>query len=1195
MSSFIRRLLASTSSILLALGVFVANSGASEASTQPWLAPGLTTEQRVDMLLANMTLDEKIAELHAGKCAPYEACIRANPSLGLPELVLQDDSTGVGGGMKGVTALPASIAASASWDPALIKSYGAVIGREMYAKGINVALAPTVNITRNPQWGRNFESLGEDPYLTSRMGVADMAGLQSQGIVADMKHFAANSQETNRQTISAQIDPRTLHEIYLPAFAAAVDAGLGSVMASYNAINGVFNSQNPYLLTTVLRDEMGFDGFVRSDGEGTYSTVAAANAGLDMQVKGTDYFAAPLKAAVEDGQVSMATINSMLRPILTTMFNFDLVGKQWGNGTTEQNVITPGSTQTALDAAEQGTVLLKNQGDLLPLSASSLKSVAVIGQGVPVGSGSGNVNLPFLVSPVQGIQAAANQATVSYADGLPDPATLPSIPAQYLSTPYKAGNGYTATLTPPVSGRYTLVVHNTMAHNPMTLSVNGTPILIAAGSAGNKYGIGSVDLQAGQHYQISISGPSVSLAWATPSARSAAISQAVAAASQSEVAVVLVGDQESENIDRVGIGLSGGQNQLVDAVATANPRTIVVLNTGSPVLMPWLDKVAGVVEAWYPGEHDGTALADVLFGKVNPSGKLPMTFPASEDQVPASTPEQFPGVNGVADYSEGLEVGYRWYDAHDQKPLFPFGYGLSYTKFAFSHLSVSPTSTTSLGTVQVGATVTNTGTRTGAEVAQLYLGFPSAAGEPPRQLKGFQKVTLAPGKSTRVHFTLTPQDLSIWDAAASTWSVPTGAFQVQVGDSSADLPLSGPFQVAASTGARTITLDAPSTIQTGSPVTVHATLAPGGNLDLHDVALALNAPAGWQITPVGSTSADTLHPDQPLTGSWQVTAPAGAQADVRQLTATAKFSAPGHGSSGTKIARTQVTVQPLVTTTLTPQSVLLDAGQSGTITLRNTNTSGYPVTLTWQATPPDGVTAQPASGTATLAPGASSTAQLNVTASKPGAYTVPVQVTATAGSTTLTAPGAYLKISAAYSTLAAASNNVGITDDSDHTPGNFDGSGNSYSAQALADKAITPGSTITDRGVAFTWPDVPAGTADNVAMQGQLISLSGSGSTLGFLGAGVSRTQSGSGIVYYTDGSSQPFTIGFADWFSDVPSSGGDLVATTEYLNRTNGKPPHTVSLFAAFVPLQQGKTMRAVQLPDAGAYAMHAFDIAIN
>lgn len=1193
MSSFVRRLLASASSFLLALGVFAADPGASEASTQPWLAPGLTTEQRVDMLLKNMTLDEKIAELHADKCPPYESCVPANPPLGLPELVLQDDSTGVGGGMEGVTALPAGIAASASWDPALIKSYGAVIGREMHAKGIDVPLAPTVNITRNPQWGRNFESLGEDPYLTSQMGVADMAGIQCQGVVADMKHFAANNQETDRQTISAQIDPRTLHEIYLPAFAAAVNAGLGSMMASYNAINGVLNSQNPYLLRTVLRDEMGFDGFIRSDGAGTYSTVPAANAGLDMQVKGTDYFGDPLKAAVEDGQVSMAAINSMLRPILTTMFNSDLVGKQWGNGTTTQNVITAEDTQTALDAAEQGTVLLKNQGDVLPLSASSLESVAVIGQGVSEGSGSAHVNLPFLVSPVQGIQTAADQATVSYADGLPDPASLPSIPDQYLSTPYKAGNSYTATLTPPVSGRYTLVVHNTVSHSPMTLSVNGTPILNAAGSAGHKYGSGSVDLQAGQHYQLQISGPSVSLAWATPSARSAAISQAVAAASRSQVAVVLAGDQESENIDRVGIGLSGGQNQLVDAVAAANPHTIVVLNTGSPVLMPWLDKVAGVVEAWYPGEHDGTALADVLFGKVNPSGKLPMTFPTSQDQVPASTPEQFPGVNGVADYSEGLKVGYRWYDAHDQKPLFPFGYGLSYTTFAFSHLSVSPTSTTSLGTVQVDATVTNTGTRTGAEVAQLYLGFPSAAGEPPRQLKGFQKVTLAPGESTRVHFTLTPQDLSIWDTAASTWSVPTGAFQVQVGDSSADLPLSGQFQVDAGTGARTVTLDAPPTIQAGNPVTVHATLAPGGNLDLHDVALALNAPAGWQITPVGSTNADTLPADQPLTGSWQVTAPAGAQADVRQLTATAKFSAPGHGSSGTKVARAEVTVQPLVTTSLTPQSVILDSGQRGTITLRNTNTSGSPIALTWHAAPPDGVTAQPAGGTATLAPGAGSTAQLNVTASKPGVYTVPVQVTATAGSTTLTTPGAYLKISAAYPTLAAAFDNVGITDDSGHTPGDFDGSGNSYSAQALADKAMTPGSTIIDRGVAFTWPGVPAGTADNVTMHGQLISLSGSGATLGLLGAGVSGVQSGSGVVHYTDGSSQPFTIGFADWFSDVPSSGDDLVATTAYLNRTSDKPPHTVSLFAAFVPLHQGKTVRAIQVPDA--YAMHAFDIAIN
>jgi beta-glucosidase len=889
-------------------------SSGKTAGGQPWLRPGLSVDQRVSLLLSQMTLDEKIAELHADACSPYESCVPANPALGLPELVLEDDSTGVAAGMTGVTALPATIAASASWDPALITNYGAVIGREERKKGVDVALAPTVNIMRNPQWGRNFESLGEDPYLTSRMGVADMSGIQSQGIVADMKHFAVYNQEANRKTISAQVSSRALHEIYLPAWASAVKAGLGSVMASYNAINGVLNSQNPYLLTQVLRDELGFTGFVRSDGGGTYSTVPAAKAGLDIQVKGTDYFAAPLKAAVEDGQVSMATINSMVAPILRVMFEFHLVGKTWGEGTTTENVITPQDTQTALDTAEEGTVLLKNQGGLLPLSGSDLKSLAVIGPdaspGMSEGGGSGYVNPPFVVSPVQGIQAAARQAAVSYTPGLPDPGSLPSIPAQYLSSPYKAGNSYTATLTPPASGRYTLVVENTKGYQPMTLSLNGTPVLTAAGTTGDQYGSGSADLQAGQHYQLRISGPSVKLAWATPSARSATISQAVAAARQAQVAVVVVGDHESEAIDRVRIDLSGGQNQLVEAVAAANPHTIVVLNTGSPVVLPWASQVPAMLESWYPGEDDGTALANMLFGKVDPAGHLPDTFPASASQIPASTPAQFPGVNGVADYSEGIDVGYRWYEAHNVTPLFPFGYGLSYTTFSFSNLSVSPGSTTSLGTVRVAATVTNTGTRAGSEVAQLYVGDPASTGEPPRQLKGFQKASLAPGQSARVHFSLTSQDLSWYDSTVGTWVVSPGTYQLYVGDSSAlaDLPLRGTVQVPGSTGTRHVTVSAPGQAQAGHPVTVTATLTSGGNMALHGSRLALSAPAGWRVQPADQTTAGSLAPGQAMTASWQVTAPATAQDIIGQLTATATYQAPGHGGSGTSTARTQVTV-----------------------------------------------------------------------------------------------------------------------------------------------------------------------------------------------------------------------------------------------------------------------------------------------
>ncbi len=893
----------------------VTTTGATTSASpdpQPWLRAGQSIDQRVDELLAAMTIEDKIAELHADACPPYQSCLPANPRLGLPELVLEDDSTGVAAGMQGVTALPATIAASASWDPSLISDYGRVIGSEEKAKGVNVALAPTVNILRAPQWGRSFESLGEDPYLSATMGAADITGLQGAGILADVKHFAVYNQEIDRKTMSAQVSSRTLHEIYLPAFAAAVKAGAGSVMASYNAVNGVLNSANPYLLTTVLRDELGFDGFVRSDGGGTYSTIPSAEGGLDIQVKGVDYFGAPLLAAVQNGQVGMATINSMVRPILQAMFRFNLVGKTWGQGSITQNVITPQDTRTALDTAEQGTVLLRNQDGALPLSARGLDSIAVLGPdaspGQAEGGGSGYVSTPFLVSPVQGIQAADPTATVNYSAGLPTPDSLPAIPAADLSPAYQPGSNYTGTLTPPVTGQYTLAVANPTGYSPVTLSLNGTPVLSTAGTPGNEYGIGSVALQAGAHYQMQISGRSSQLSWATPDVLSSSIGQAVAAAKRSQVAVVVVGDQESEAADRVNLNLNAGEDQLIEAVAAANPHTIVVVNSGAPVLMPWLDQVSGVVESWYPGEADGTALAAVLFGDVNPSGKLPMTFPASESQVPAATPAQYPGVNGVADYSEGLQVGYRWFEANNQTPLFPFGYGLSYTSFVFSGLTVSKQSANSLSPVTVSATVTNTGRRTGAEVAQLYLGDPASTGEPPHQLKGFQKVTLRPGQSTRVRFTLSPQDFATWDSTANTWMTADGDYRIMVGDSSADLPLTGHVRIAATTGDRVVTLNAPSTITAGQPSVVSATLSAGGDLPLQEVRLALAVPAGWHVTRIGGAGADSIGPNGTLTVSWQVWTPVDAPPDIRQIGATATFRSALDGAPGMITTRTQVTV-----------------------------------------------------------------------------------------------------------------------------------------------------------------------------------------------------------------------------------------------------------------------------------------------
>ena len=1073
----------------------------------PWLDQSLPVQDRVNMLLSAMTLDQKTAEMHVfnttstGPGAGYEGYLPAQPSLCIPAVAEQDDSLGVGAGAKGVTQLPSGTSLASAWDPSLAYQYGVVNGAEHYGQGMAMALGPGVNIQRDPRWGRNFEMFSEDPYLSSHLIVPDTQGLQSQHVLADVKHYVAYNQETYRNTPADDdvVSDRVLHEIYMPGFQAALmDGGAASVMCSYASLSATYGCENPYLLTDVLRNQWGYQGFVRSDGGANHSTASSANAGLDQE-KGSNYWGnGQLATAVANGQVSTATINQAVGYIFSQMFQLGLFNDP-PTGNLSDTVTTPAHAALSRQVAEQGTVLLKNADQLLPLGSQS-SSIAVIGPDgttspMTAGGGSGYVNPPYQVSPLQGIQSAAPKGvTVSSYSGT-DP------------------------------------------------------------------------------------------------------SQAAAAAKAANVAIVFASNYETEGRDLPGITLQNDQDAYIQAVAAANPNTIVVLNTGGPVAMPWLSQVKGVLEAWYPGQEDGTALAAVLFGAANPGGKLPETFPASVSQVPASTQAQWPGVNGQVDYSEGLDVGYRWYDAKNITPMFPFGYGLSYTTFGFSGLTVSPGSTTSMGNVQVTATVTNTGSRAGSEVAQMYLGDPSAAVEPPRQLKGFQKVTLGPGQSTQVHFTLTPGDMSYYDSSAASWAVPTGGYQVYVGSSSdmSDLPLHGSFQVTGTSGTRHVTIGSPHHVRAGTPATVSATLSGGGDLTVSGAKLRLSAPAGWQVTEVHPAPAATLGPSQSLTDTWQVTAPAGAQDNTGQLTATADYQAPG--GTATSTTHSQVTVNPLVTTTVTPQAIAAQPGQPAPATVTSTNTSGYAVNLTWTAAPPSGsgITVSPASGSATLAPGASTSTPISVTAASPGTVTVPISVSAAADGQTLPGPGAYLQVTTAYPSTAAAFNNVGITDDSNHAPGNFDGSGNSFSAEALAAAGISPGSQITKGGVTFTWPTVPAGQADNVGMTGQTIEISGSGSTLGFLGAASFGNQTGTGTVYYTDGTSQSYTITFPDWINTAPTPGDDLVATTSYFNRTTPGPARTPSVFAAYVPLQSGKTVKAVQLPNAGVTNMHAFALGIG
>jgi beta-glucosidase len=807
---------------------------AGSTSSCPWLNQSLPVSKRVSLLLAQMTLADKINEVTgAGFSEPYVFYISAIPSLCIPAIGEEDGPVGVGDGLTGVTQMPAAVSLAATFDPSLATQYGQVVGSEEHGKGAMVNLGPTVNIDRDPRWGRSFEAYTEDPFLNAATTVADIDGVQSQGEMSQVKHFAVYNQETNRNTPAdnAIVSTQALHEIYLPAFWAATQlAKASSVMCAFSTINGQAACQNQYLLRTTLDQRWAFPGFVTADYQATHSTVASAEAGLDQEMPAPQFYGPALEAAVEAGQVSMATLNEMVTRILTEMFRFN----EFNNppaGSTSATVTTPAHQAVSAAVAEAGTVLLKNDGGTLPLRSSGGGSVAVIGPAASAqpdytGGGSAYVTSTFSVPPLQGLQAAAGPGTkVSYTQGLPTDTSLTAIPSSALSPPYAPtgfGGTYTATLTAPETGTYVLAFENPCGcYSAVNLSLDGTQLLANPGTPPvSTYSVG-VSLVAGQKYTLQLSGggESANLSWATPSDLAPGIAQAVKAAKAARTAVVVVSDDtETEAADRPSLNLPSAQNELISAVAAANPHTVVVIDAGAPVVMPWINQVASVVDAWYPGESNGTALAAVLFGQVNPGGHLPVTFPVDLSQVPASTPAQFPGENGQVLYSEGIDVGYRFYDAKNETPLFPFGYGLSYSHFAFGGLTVDPQrlrndvsgpgptschcNGQSVNLVTVSARVTNTGRVAGSDVAQLYLDEPAAAGQPPRQLEGFQRVTLRPGQSTIVRFRLNGHELSYWNDAANGWVVPAGQFGVYVGDSSAlaSLPLRGSFTVTRSKG-----------------------------------------------------------------------------------------------------------------------------------------------------------------------------------------------------------------------------------------------------------------------------------------------------------------------------------------------------------------------------------------------------------
>jgi beta-glucosidase len=759
---------------------------AAASAVCPWVGSSSPIPQRVSQLLSKMSASQEVTLLTGASGSSYVGFTPAIGSLCIPALNLQDGPAGVGDNMNGVTQLPAPVGVAASWDTAAEQLYGQVIGSEQVSKGTTIDLGPTINIVRDPRWGRAFESVGEDPYLNGTLGAANIQGVQSTGNLAQVKHLAVYNQETNRNTSAdnAIVSTRTLQEMYLPAFQTAVQQGAASsVMCSYSVINGTYACENPYIMTTALRQQFGFGGFVTSDWSATHSTAASANAGLNQDMPGNDgYYGNALTSAVSGGSVSKSTLDSLTSQVLTEMFTFGLFDKP-PTGSPAQTATSAAHVTAARQLSQEGTVLLKNSGSVLPF-ASSTSSIAVIGTDastspLTAGGGSAAVNSSGTVTPLQGIAARAGSSIkVSYDDG----------------------------------------------------SSN---------------------------------------------------SSAAALAASSSVAVVFVSSFQSEGSDLGSIDLSSSQNSLISAVAAANSHTIVVLNTGSAVTMPWLSSVAGVFEAWYPGQEDGNAIAALLFGDANPSGHLPVTFPQSLSQVPANTAAQWPGSGGTVQYSEGLNVGYRWYDANKITPLFPFGYGLSYTSFSFSNLTVGALAKG--GAATVTATVTNTGSRAGADVAQLYVTDPAASGEPPKQLEGFARVDLLPGQSKTVTFQLNQRNLQYWNASTSAWATSTGNYTVSVGDSAAQLPLTGTLSVTAAQLGQPVAITSPGPQEgiAGTAVSVPVTASDSTSGQTLSYS-ATGLPAGTSIS--ATTGAITGTPTTAGTSTVTVTA-----RDAAGALATANF------------------------------------------------------------------------------------------------------------------------------------------------------------------------------------------------------------------------------------------------------------------------------------------------------------------
>ncbi|MGA9554632.1 MAG: glycoside hydrolase family 3 C-terminal domain-containing protein [Candidatus Sulfotelmatobacter sp.] len=731
--------------VLIFFAILSSAQAQSDSDNPPYKNPSLPVEQRVQDLLSRMTLQEKVAMLSG---ADWMQSV-PNERLGIPSIKMADGPLGIRSwagpssemsaefakAKVDTTAFPAGVAMAASWDTGLVESEGQAIGQEVKALGRDMILGPTVNINRTPLWGRNFEGYGEDPYLASRLAVAYINGVQGEGVIATVKHFDANNQEFERHRINAIVDERALNEIYFPAFKAAVEeGGVWSVMSAYNKLNGTYCAENSFLLKDVLQKEWNFKGFVVSDWGSTYSTVATVNAGMELEMPGGQ----PMKDWLKKPKTQAA-----------------------GNG---GGWLVPEKVLPEISAGKISVATIDdNVGRML-------RVMFISGQFDKPHAANGEIDNPEQREVAR--KAATESIVLLKNTGALLPLDSSKIHSLVVIGPNAAvartGGGGSSLVTP----KYSV-----------------SPLKGIQDRAGDRMQVS---------YSLGVSMEGEDPTKDTPAAREQLRKDAVSAASKADAAVIVVGRYsklESEDFDIKSLDLPAGQDALIEAVAKANKNTVVVINAGGPVIMSkWIAQVPAILDMWYGGQEGGNAIADVLFGDADPSGKLPVSFVKQWKDSPAYG--HYPGQNLQVDYAEGIYVGYRYFDKHKIEPLFPFGYGLSYTKFDYSALKISPNQTSG-APVEVSLAVRNSGSRAGAEVVELYVhDGHSSVDRPVEELKGFQRVELTPGESRDVHFTLDRNALAFYSTAKKDWVTEPGQFDVLVGSSSRDIRVKGSFNLA---------------------------------------------------------------------------------------------------------------------------------------------------------------------------------------------------------------------------------------------------------------------------------------------------------------------------------------------------------------------------------------------------------------